>query len=110
MPPPDKLPVPRDGQAPPVTQPAAQQSLALVLPPELPWRKDPPVYASRSRVTPLWLCIHFPSLPLEALNARDGAVTEAVFENQQGNRRILMADARAVELGITPGQFASHSA
>ncbi|HEX5763942.1 MAG TPA: DNA polymerase Y family protein [Woeseiaceae bacterium] len=38
------------------------------------------------------------------MNARDGAVTEAVFENQQGNRRILMADARAVELGITPGQ------
>ena len=103
MPPPDKLPVPRDGQAPPVTQPVAQQSLALASP-ELPRRKNPPVYANRSRVTQLWLCIHFPSLPLEALNARKDAVAEAVFENQQGNRRILMADARAVELGITPGQ------
>ena len=49
-------------------------------------------------------CRFFVKNMLEALNARNGAVTEAVFENQQGNRRILMADARAVELGITPGQ------
>jgi len=103
MPPPDKLPVPRDGQTPPVAQPVTQQSFALALP-ELPRRKDSPVYASRSRTTQLWLCIHFPSLPLEAMNARDGVVTEAVFENQQGNRRILMADAGAEKLGIAPGQ------
>lgn len=56
----------------------------------------------RGRVRQLWLCIHFPTLPLEALNARH-PVTEAVFETRQGNRRVLLANARAERLGITPG-------
>lgn len=98
MPPPDKLPVRRDGQTPPV----AQQSLSLTPPPELP--QNDPVYSNRARARQLWLCIHFPSLPREALSARKGAVTEAVFENQQGNRRVLMADVRVEKLGIMPGQ------
>lgn len=102
MPPPDKLPVPRDGQTPPAIQPVVQQSLALA--PETSRRKVSPIHASRTRASQLWLCIHFPSLPLEALNAREGASTEAVFESHQGTRRILMANARAMELGITPGQ------
>jgi protein ImuB len=79
-----------------------QQSLSLT-PPQLPQRSDLPVYASRVRVRQLWLCIHFPSLPLEALSTRKGVVTEAVFENQQGNRRVLLANVRAERLGITPG-------
>jgi protein ImuB len=42
-------------------------------------------------------------LPLEALNMRNGATLDAVFENQQGNRRVLLASAWAERLGITPG-------
>jgi protein ImuB len=51
----------------------------------------------------LWLCIHFPALPLEALNMRNGATLDAVFENQQGHRRVLLASSGAERLGVTPG-------
>jgi protein ImuB len=64
---------------------------------------DPPAYAKRTGVRQLWLCIHFPSLPLEALNARNRVMPDVVFENQQGNRRVLLASAGAERLGITPG-------
>jgi protein ImuB len=42
-------------------------------------------------------------LPLEALNTRNNAMPDAVFENQQGNRRVLLASPGAERLGITPG-------
>jgi protein ImuB len=80
----------------------AQQSFLLEPPPELPQPDNSPDYARRTRARQLWLCIHFPLLPLEALNARH-SITEAVFETRQGNRRVLLADARAERLGITPG-------
>jgi len=50
----------------------------------------------------LWLGIHLPALPLEAvINPVVGAA--AVFEDQQGVRRILLANARARAVGISPG-------
>jgi len=49
----------------------------------------------------LWLCIYFPALPLEAVvNTTDAA---AVFEDQQGIRRILLANAKACTAGVGPG-------
>jgi protein ImuB len=42
-------------------------------------------------------------LPLEALNVRNEAVTEVVFENQQGNRRVLLTSPSVGMLGVTPG-------
>jgi len=121
-PPPDKVPAQReDGQTPPVTEPRrplkssdrpaktriaktnpAQQSLSLAPLTELQ-PDDPPAGAKRTGARQLWLCNHFPSLPLEALNARNKSMPDVVFENQQGNRRVLLASTRAERLGITPG-------
>jgi protein ImuB len=110
----DTLPVRRgDDQAPPdkkpqrilkssvgvAKTPPAQQALSLTPPPE-PHKESP--HIAQTRVRQLWLCTHFPSLPLEALNARNEAI-EAVFENWQGNRRILRTSSRARKLGVTPG-------
>lgn len=108
----DTLPARRDGQTPSVREPRsrlkvpagrgpvpAQQSLSLTSPPE----HTEPLPVARTRPRQLWLCIRFPLLPLEALNnARNGAVPAAVFENRQGNRRVLLANAAAERLGITP--------
>ena len=78
----------------------AQQSLSLAPPePDKDKAKDTPC-AGYSRVRQLWLCIHLPRLPLEALNARDSGI---VFENRQGNRRVLLANTRAEMLGVKPG-------
>jgi protein ImuB len=77
----------------------AQQSLSFTSPSE----PQESLHIARTCLRQLWLCVHFPALPLEALNARTGATTEAVFENRQGNRCILLANARAERSGITPG-------
>lgn len=49
----------------------------------------------------LWFGIYLPMLPLEAL--LDTAEPAAVFEEQQGIRKILLANAGAVAAGIGPG-------
>jgi len=49
----------------------------------------------------LWLCIYLPSLPLEAMV--DSTEAAAVFEDQQGIRKILLANAKARAAGIGPG-------
>jgi len=109
----DTLPARRDGQTPSVREPRprlkapagrapvpAQQSLSLTSSPE----HAEPLPVARIRPRQLWLCLHFPLLPLEALNnTRNGAVPAAVFENRQGNRRVLLANAAAERLGITLG-------
>ncbi|HEX2138553.1 MAG TPA: DNA polymerase Y family protein [Woeseiaceae bacterium] len=53
------------------------------------------------RASRLWLCLHFPLLPLEALHGSRAPC--AVFEEVQGVRRILLADEAAREAGIAPG-------
>ena len=61
--------------------------------------------APRPRPTrQLWLCIHLPLLPLEALPARAAAEARAVCEEQRGVRRILLANEAAAASGIEPGQ------
>lgn len=50
----------------------------------------------------LWLCIYLPRLPLEALY-REASGGYAVFEEQQGIRRIRMVDDDARAAGIEPG-------
>lgn len=49
----------------------------------------------------LWLCIYLPALPLEAIVST--AEAAAVFEEQQGIRKILLANAKARAAGIGPG-------
>lgn len=51
----------------------------------------------------LWLCIYLPALPLEALSDVHDREAEAVFEDLEGMRRILIADKKAEAAGISPG-------
>lgn len=51
----------------------------------------------------LWLCIYLPALPLQALSDSNQAQAGAVFEDQEGMRRILLADKKAGAAGIRPG-------
>lgn len=125
----DTFPVLRDeGRAPPVTEPDSrlktsvpardgtagdrsgeeaqpvQQALFGLAPPASePRPGESPALVARTRVRQLWLCIHFPLWPLEALSAEGEDTAEAVFENFKGNRQVLLANARARKLGITPG-------
>ncbi len=94
MSPPDKSPaILRDAAPTPsvATTPAriepAQQSLSPVA---KPTRR-------------LWLCIYLPALPLQALSDKNNRETEAVFEDEKGMRRILLADKKARAAGINPG-------
>jgi protein ImuB len=77
--------------------PPAQQSLSLA----------PPVHTeSRNEEGParqLWLCIHLPSLPLDALNVGNRTAPQAVFEDRQGIRRVLLVNLQAEQEGIFPG-------
>jgi len=73
-----------------------QLSLApaeLTSPPPLPFSVGP--------LRQLWLCIYLPALPLEAMVSTTEAA--AVFEDQQGIRKILLANAKACAAGIGPG-------
>jgi protein ImuB len=49
----------------------------------------------------LWLCIHLPALALQVLQSASQAC--AVFEDQQGIRKVLLANANASASGIGPG-------
>lgn len=75
----------------------AQQSLSLALPVHAEYR-DEEIPARQ-----LWLCIHLPSLPLDALNAGDRTSPQAVFEDRQGMRRVLLVNLQAEQEGIFPG-------
>lgn len=79
----------KHGQAAPL-----QQALPLT-----PQHKKP-----QSRIasaSQLWLCVHLPALPLEALQQTSEPF--AVFDEQQGMRKVLLANAPAKALGIGPG-------
>ena len=49
----------------------------------------------------LWLAVDLPALPLEAV--LETSAPSAVFEDQQGIRKILLANAKASASGIGPG-------
>ncbi len=51
----------------------------------------------------LWLCIYLPVLPLQALSDKNDREAEAVFEDEKGLRRILLADKKARAAGINSG-------
>jgi protein ImuB len=90
----DKSPtgVRRNGATP------AQQSLAL----ELPLAANDPL-ANSAAAGRSWLCIHLPALSLEALGTAHDSAVRAVFEDQDGIRKVLLADAAACAAGIRPG-------
>ncbi len=72
----------------------------------LPLEPTPPVEPRQGApVSRLWLCLHFPLLPLEAL--RSSRAPCAVFEEVQGVRRILLTDKAAGAAGIVPGLSAN---
>lgn len=51
----------------------------------------------------LWLCIYLPALPLQALSDKNDREAAAVFEDEKGMRRILLADKNATAAGVVPG-------
>ena len=53
------------------------------------------------RASQLWLGIYLPALPLEVLQRT--SQPSAVFEDQQGIRKVMLANAQAGALGIGPG-------
>ncbi len=78
-----------------------QQSLSL----ELPVVKTAPatIASGATPVTRLWLCIHLPALPLEALHRDSGDIARAVFDDQDGIPKVLLASDAAIAAGIRPG-------
>ena len=82
-----------------------QQSLSLELPlvkAALP-ANTPVRTATRALpVTRLWLCIHLPALAFEALH-RGEDVARAVFDDQDGVRKVLLANDEARSAGIRAG-------
>ncbi len=79
-------------------RPARKDNLELALT-EAP-QAELPLSAAES-LEQLWLAIHLPALPLEALIETTEAA--AVFEEQQGVARILLANRAARSAGIVPG-------
>lgn len=75
-----------------------QQALALF---PTPCPADETVCRAQPRQ--LWLSIHLPALPLDALRDRQTGPARAVFEEQQGMRRVLLANRCARKQGITAG-------
>lgn len=81
----------------------AQQSLSLQMPAAARAELAQatiihPVIAYR-----LWLCVYLPSLPLEAIMGTSSTGPCAVTEDQQGLRRVLLANAEAAAAGIRCG-------
>jgi protein ImuB len=102
---PDKSPAtPREAAPTPSAKrrrhlkPGSPRQQALSLAPVT--EPDPPPLEINA-IRRLWLCIHLPALPLEALGSTDEA--KAVFEEFKGIRRILLANATAHSAGIRPG-------
>ena len=69
----------------------------------LPLSEAPPTesIARPSISTHLWFSVYLPSLPLQAVSREEGLY--AVVEEQQGVHRVLMADERALKMGVQPG-------
>ena len=64
--------------------------------------KNPsPLPVSVNSLRQLWLCVYLPMLPLEAVLSSPGPA--AVFEEEQGIRRVLLTNAEAGAAGIGPG-------
>ena len=84
-------------EASPTHTDSAQQLLALPLPESPP--ATLPVIAARR----LWLCVHLPALPLEALNDDPLPAARAVFAEERGVRQVLLASGAAAAQGIGPG-------
>ncbi len=53
----------------------------------------------------LWFAIYLPYLPLEAMPPSERS--RVLVEEREGVRRVLLADAGALEAGVTPGQSSS---
>ena len=82
-----------------------QQSLSLELPlvkTTLPANTRVRTATRALPVTRLWLCIHLPALALEALH-RGADVARAVFDDQDGIRKVLLANDEARSAGIRAG-------
>jgi protein ImuB len=77
-------------------RPAPEQQSFLLAPTE---QVHPPPLRTNP-VHRLWLCIYLPALALEAVCDVEEAF--AVFEERQGIRTILLANAKAAALGVGP--------
>jgi len=81
---------------------SVQQSFLLPAVNPAPPGPEPVAFPARKH---LWLCIYLPSLSLEALfRFDDDGSARAVFEERQGIRRILQANANARAAGVNAGQ------
>ncbi|MCI0517073.1 MAG: DNA polymerase Y family protein, partial [Woeseiaceae bacterium] len=76
----------------------AQQSLSLQRPAAA--RAES---AHATVVHRLWLCVYLPSLPLEAIMGTVSTGPCAVTEEQQGLRKVLLANAEAAAAGVRSG-------
>lgn len=84
-------------------KPSAVLQAATPTPPEIkhvPSSRKPVRAAIKAR---LWLCIYLPVLPLEALDRQKRTTARAVFEDEQGIRRVMLANEKAAAAGIRPG-------
>ena len=81
---------------------SVQQSLCLEVPPESTRPGPAPAAASH-----LWLGMYLPYLPLQALGEGEVPGPRAVFEDQQGIRKVLLANAAAGAAGVGNGLSAN---
>lgn len=86
----------------PVSEPAPvkAQDVALTEHAGTPSRRMPVRAATKAR---LWLCIYLPALPLEALDKPQRSTARAVFAEEQGIRRVMLANEKATAAGIRVG-------
>ena len=54
-------------------------------------------------VTRLWLCIYLPALALEALHRDNEGIARAVFDDQDGIPKVLLASDAAKAAGVRAG-------
>lgn len=76
----------------------------------LPLANPRSVAAPRASFRRLWFCIWLPNLPLEAClfaAGRQERTATAVVEERQGIHRVLLADAQALDAGVTAGLSAN---
>ena len=90
----NKMPVVLRETAPTHADPA-QQLLSLPVPEHRP-QAMAAIPARR-----LWLCVHLPALPLEALNDAGLPAARAVFAEERGVREVLLASKAARAAGVS---------